>query len=72
MPISIRLAPNKTMVSTNCQLAKKKSFYTSRSFNGMISDYDSLRTQVSNYAAIKHDFKSKNPTTRWSDVIKLK
>ena len=22
--------------------------------------------------AIKHDFKSKNPTTRWSDVIKLK
>ena len=22
--------------------------------------------------AIKHDFKSKNPTTRWPDVIKLK
>jgi DNA polymerase V len=22
--------------------------------------------------AIKHDFKSKNPTTRWSDIIKLK
>ena len=22
--------------------------------------------------AIKHDFRSKNPTTRWSDVIKLK
>lgn len=22
--------------------------------------------------AIKHDFKSKNPTTRWQDVIKLK
>lgn len=21
--------------------------------------------------AIKHDFKSKNPTTRWSDIIKL-
>ena len=21
--------------------------------------------------AIKHDFKSKNPTTRWTDVIKL-
>ena len=22
--------------------------------------------------AIKHDFKSKNPTTRWNDIIKLK
>ena len=22
--------------------------------------------------AIKHDFKSKNPTTRWSDIIHLK
>ena len=22
--------------------------------------------------AIKHDHKSKNPTTRWSDIIKLK
>ena len=22
--------------------------------------------------AIKHDFKSKNPTTRWSDIIKLR
>jgi DNA polymerase V len=22
--------------------------------------------------AIKHDFKSENPTTRWSDIIKLK
>ena len=22
--------------------------------------------------AMKHDFKSKNPTTRWSDIIKLK
>ena len=22
--------------------------------------------------AIKHDFKNKNPTTRWSDIIKLK
>ncbi|MBO4372400.1 MAG: DUF4113 domain-containing protein, partial [Bacteroidales bacterium] len=21
--------------------------------------------------AIKHDFKSKNPTTRWSDIIRL-
>ena len=23
-------------------------------------------------AAIKHDFKSKNPTTRWEDIIHLK
>ena len=30
---------------------KKKSICTSRSFNGMISDFDTLRTQVSNYAA---------------------
>jgi DNA polymerase V len=22
--------------------------------------------------AIKHDFRSKNPTTRWTDIIKLK
>ena len=35
----------------NEELAKKKSICTSRSFNGMISDYDTLRTHVSNYAA---------------------
>lgn len=38
-------------VVPNEELTKKKSICTSRSFNGMISDYDSLRTQVSNYAA---------------------
>ena len=32
-------------------MASKKSICTSRSFNGMIEDLDSLRTQVSNYAA---------------------
>ena len=98
----------------NEELAKKKSICTSRSFNGMISDKDTLRTHIANYAArcaeklrmqntvattvgvfvntnaqqytqkngkgkaevfanaIKHDFRSKNPTTRWSDIIKLK
>ena len=35
----------------NEEMVKKKSICTSRSFNGMISDYDTLRTQVSNYAA---------------------
>ncbi|MCR4604001.1 MAG: Y-family DNA polymerase [Prevotella sp.] len=35
----------------NEELAKKKSICTSRSFNGMISDFEMLRTQVSNYAA---------------------
>ena len=35
----------------NEEMAKKKSICVSRSFNGMISDLDSLRTQVSNYAA---------------------
>ena len=35
----------------NEELAKKKSICTSRSFNGMITDLDGLRTQVSNYAA---------------------
>jgi len=35
----------------NEELAKKKSICTSRSFNGMISDIESLKTQVSNYAA---------------------
>ncbi len=34
----------------NEELAKKKSICTSRSFNGMISDYETLRTQVANYA----------------------
>lgn len=38
-------------VVPNEQLAKKQSICTSRSFNGMISDIDSLKTHVSNYAA---------------------
>ena len=32
-------------------LAKKKSICTSRSFSGMIADFDNLKTQVANYAA---------------------
>lgn len=32
------------------QLAKKKSICTSRSFNGMVADLETLRTHVSNYA----------------------
>ena len=35
----------------NEELVKKKSICTSRSFNGMISDIDTLRTHVPNYAA---------------------
>ena len=35
----------------NEELAKKKSICTSRSFNGMISNIDDLKTHVSNYAA---------------------
>ena len=35
----------------NEEMAKKKSICTSRSFNGMITDRDGLRTHVSNYAA---------------------
>ena len=35
----------------NEELAKKKSICTSRSFNGMISDKDNLRTHIANYAA---------------------
>ena len=35
----------------NEELTKKKSICTSRSFNGMIADFDTLRTQVANYAA---------------------
>ena len=38
-------------VVPNEELAKKKSICTSRSFNGMITDLDNLRTHVSNYAA---------------------
>lgn len=35
----------------NEEMAKKRSICTSRSFNGMITDLDGLRTHVSNYAA---------------------
>ena len=35
----------------NEEMAKKKSICTSRSFNGMITDLDGLRTHVSNYAS---------------------
>ncbi len=35
----------------NEELVKKKSICTSRSFNGMISDKDALRTHIANYAA---------------------
>ncbi|MBR5716535.1 MAG: Y-family DNA polymerase [Bacteroidales bacterium] len=35
----------------NEELARKKSICTSRSFNGMITDLEGLRTHVSNYAA---------------------
>ena len=35
----------------NEEMAKKKSICTSRSFNGMVSDLDTLKTHVSNYAA---------------------
>ncbi len=38
-------------VVPNEELAKKKSICTSRSFNGMISDYETLRTHVANYAS---------------------
>ena len=34
----------------NEEMAKKKSICTSRSFNGMITDFETLRTHVSNYA----------------------
>ena len=34
----------------NEELAKKKSICTSRSFNGMVTDFDTLRTHVSNYS----------------------
>jgi len=38
-------------VVPNEELAKKKSICTSRSFNGMISDKDTLRTHIANYAS---------------------
>jgi len=38
-------------VIPNEQLTKKKSICTSRSFNGMVTDFDTLKTHVSNYAA---------------------
>ena len=38
-------------VVPNEELAKKKSICTSRSFNGMIADKDTLRTHIANYAS---------------------
>ena len=38
-------------VVPNEELAKKKSICTSRSFNGMISDKEALRTHIANYAS---------------------
>jgi DNA polymerase V len=38
-------------VVPNEELAKKKSICTSRSFNGMIGDFETLRTHVANYAS---------------------
>jgi DNA polymerase V len=38
-------------VVSNEELTKKKSICTSRSFNGMISDFETLRTNISNYAS---------------------
>lgn len=38
-------------VVPNEELAKKKSICTSRSFNGMISDKETLRTHIANYAS---------------------
>ena len=35
----------------NEELATKKSICTSRSFNGMVSDFETLRTHVANYAS---------------------
>lgn len=35
------------------ETTKKKSISTSRSFNGMIEDFESLRTHVSNFAVLK-------------------
>ena len=35
----------------NEEMAKKKSICTSRSFSGMITDFDDIRTHVANYAA---------------------
>ena len=38
-------------VVPNEELAKKKSICTSRSFNGMIGDFETLRTNIANYAS---------------------
>ena len=45
------LSNNDGCVVARSNEAKKKSICTSRSFNGMISDFGDLKTQVSNYAA---------------------
>ena len=39
------------ITKTTEELTKKKSICTSRSFNGMISDKDALRTNIANYAS---------------------
>ena len=46
------------------------SFYGDIEGDSMRSSYARL-LKKGRKNAIKHDFKSKNPTTRWADVIKL-
>ena len=48
-------------VVPNEELAKKKSICTSRSFNGMIGDIETLRTHVSNYALNTNAFREDLP-----------
>ena len=49
------------VVFTGADISKESGIPTFRDMDGMWKKYD----------AIKHDFKSKNPTTRWSDIILL-
>ena len=49
------------VVFTGADISKESGILTFRDMDGMWKKYD----------AIKHDFKSKNPTTRWSDIILL-
>lgn len=54
-----------------CLIIKQKSFPNNKVEKKYRQKNEQEKSDV--FAnAIKHDFRSKNPTTRWSDIIRLK
>ena len=86
MPVSIGLAPNKTLSKiASKQIGKMKRLDKAIDRINKCYGSETIVIGAQQYTqkngkgkaevfanAIKHDFKTKNPTTRWSDIIRLK